>query len=74
MGIELSSSDLVAGAFFHHAISLTPFNMFKKQKLFSIPKMLLDYKDTGKENNFCINSAHNLVMEEDIKLITKRNK
>lgn len=29
--------------------------------------MLLDDKDTEKEHNFCINSANNLVMEEDIK-------
>lgn len=67
LGSERSSSDLVAGAFFRHAISLIPFNMFKKHKFVSIPKMLLDDKDTEKEHNFCINSANNLVMEEDIK-------
>lgn len=57
----------MASAFFHLAISLIPFNMFKKHKFVSIPKMLLDDKDTEKEHNFCINSANNLVMEEDIK-------
>lgn len=75
LGIELSSSVLVAGAFFffNQATLLAPFNMYKEHKLFSIPTMLLDSKDTENKNYSCINRANNLVMEEDSKLITKRN-